>query len=102
MAVDVNTLTLGEKKKFEEMTGRTLVDLAQNPGALGGPEAVAVLIWLFERRHNPDYPLVEAENFTEQAAIDYLGWSAPEPDEDSEAGKEEGSPKKPQTRKRSS
>jgi hypothetical protein len=99
MAVDIKSLKLGEMKFFEQTTGMALSDLGKEGQALSA--ALAVLVYIFKRRQNPEYTLLDAEELTAQEATDFLGLGE-EPEEDSPEGKEESSLKKPRAQKRTS
>ncbi len=99
MAVDIKSLTLGEMKFFEQTTGLSFTQFGQEGQPIS--EAMAVLVYLFKRRHDPNFTLIDAENFTSEQATEFLDLSG-EPDEESPEGKEEGSLKKPRARKQAS
>lgn len=88
MALDIDSLTVGEVSEIEELTGMAVTvigDLEKPKGRLMG-----AMLYIFKRRENPDYTLTDAFNTPLSEATKLLGLDE-EVDEDSEEGKGESS-----------
>lgn len=73
LTIDVETMTLGEVEDFEELSGLSIMDLAEGKRTA---KALSVLVYLQERRTNPEYTIEDARKLR-IAAID-IG-PAPDP-----------------------
>ena len=57
LTFDVDSMTLGEVEEFEELTGLSLEDLMSGRRTT---KAMSTLIYLQERRTNPEYTIEDA------------------------------------------
>lgn len=55
ISIDINDMTLGELEEIEETTGLAISALGN-----GTAKAMTALIWISERRNNPEFTLDDA------------------------------------------
>jgi len=63
MKIDIDELTLAEIADLEDACGGISMEDIFAEGAPRGRPLMA-LVWVFERRHNPDFTLEDAGNMT--------------------------------------
>lgn len=57
--MDINTLTLGEVAKIEELSGQPLASLSDDQAPKG--KLMAALAFVIKRRQDPKFTMVQAE-----------------------------------------
>jgi hypothetical protein len=78
MNVDYNDLTLGEIETLEELTGKSLDEIADVNVPKG--KLLRALVYVFTRRTKPDFSYADTAKLTLEESVAMLGVSEDEED----------------------